>query len=153
MSDGAHLGVGAERALETVLGGKEQPRDDERMSDEEFAAWIRSADKTNEYGETARYAARLIVEFLEAHPEHLTTPGEAEGAFQVDGREATREEVMSGAAKFVRLRDGLYEVMETEGVYLGDLDLTGFMWGWAFNAARKVLGLGPVPNPAIVEIG
>lgn len=55
--------------------------------------------------------------------------------------------------KYVKVRDGLYDVMKAEGIDLAELELTGFMWGWAVNAARKVLGDGPVPNPAIVEIG
>ena len=33
------------------------------------------------------------------------------------------------------------------------MELTGFMWGWAYNAAARVLGLNAQPNPAIVEIG
>lgn len=32
-------------------------------------------------------------------------------------------------------------------------DLTGFMWGWAVNAARHILKLGAVPNPAIITVG
>ena len=32
----------------------------------------------------------------------------------------------------------------------GDYDLTGFMFGWAVNAVRYVLGEKPIRNPAIV---
>jgi hypothetical protein len=28
-------------------------------------------------------------------------------------------------------------------------DCTGFMWGWAVNAAKYVVGASPVANPAI----
>jgi hypothetical protein len=31
--------------------------------------------------------------------------------------------------------------------------MTGFMWGWAFNAARRICELPPAANPAIVTIG
>lgn len=34
----------------------------------------------------------------------------------------------------------------------GDYDLTGFMYGWAVNAIRYCLNVGPTRNPAIVEI-
>ena len=47
---------------------------------------------------------------------------------------------------------GLYDVMKDEGVDLATLGLTGFMWGWAVNAARYALNELPVPNPAILEI-
>ena len=32
-------------------------------------------------------------------------------------------------------------------------DLTGFMFGWAFNAVRYILGSPPDRNPAIMTIG
>jgi hypothetical protein len=35
---------------------------------------------------------------------------------------------------------------------LSDLGLTGFMWGWAVNAARYSLELPLEPNPAIVVL-
>ena len=34
-----------------------------------------------------------------------------------------------------------------------DYDLTGFMWGWAVNAVRYVLGEKPIRNPAIISLG
>lgn len=82
MGDGAHLGVNAKRALDSVLGGAPQPTDDERMSDEDFARWVRECPdsaKGASYESTARYAARLVLEFLEANAEHRATPTEAEG--------------------------------------------------------------------------
>lgn len=33
-----------------------------------------------------------------------------------------------------------------------DYDLTGFMFGWAVNAVRYVLGAPPIRNPAIVDL-
>jgi hypothetical protein len=132
--DGADLNMPAEGAMRAALGGP-QP---ERLSDEEFEQHIRAAEPTDDYGGIATYAARLVLEFLEAHPEHSDTPIEAEGEFR--GRE------------YVKVRDGLYDVMKEAGVPLAELDLTGFQWGWAANAARNVLGLEHQPNPAIVEI-
>lgn len=46
-----------------------------------------------------------------------------------------------------------YEAMKWDGYDLDPLGMTGFMWGWAVNAARAILELPPVPNPAILETG
>jgi hypothetical protein len=40
-----------------------------------------------------------------------------------------------------------------KGVDLKGLDLTGFMFGWAMNAVRQMLGMKAGPNPAIVTLG
>jgi hypothetical protein len=134
--DGADLNMPAEQAMHAALGGP-QP---ERLSDEEFERRIRTAPAiTKDYDAAANYAARLVLEFLEEHPEHHDTPIEAEG------------EIHNG--EYVRVRDGLYDVMKAAGVPLAELELTGFQWGWAANAARHILGLEHQPNPAIIEIG
>lgn len=39
-----------------------------------------------------------------------------------------------------------------EVLHKGDYDLSGFMFGWAANAVRYVLGEHPINNPAIIEI-
>lgn len=49
------------------------------------------------------------------------------------------------------LKIGPYD--DIPGVALSDLDLTGFMFGWALNAARQLCALPPGPNGAIVNIG
>lgn len=38
------------------------------------------------------------------------------------------------------------------GVVLEPLQLTGFQYGWAANAAKFVLGLPPVPNPSLTRL-
>lgn len=151
MSDGADLNIPAEAALRAVLGGGEP----ERLSDDEFEQRIRTAVGTDGYDAASNYAARLVLEFLLAHPEHRDTPIEAEGEWQVNGRPLTRDELRSRlpeGAEYVCVRPGLYDVMKAAGVPIADCDLTGFQWGWAANAARHVLGLEPQPNPAIVEM-
>jgi hypothetical protein len=133
--DGADLNIPAEAALRAVLGG-EQP---ESLSDEAFEQQIRTAPlDPADYGAAATYAARLCLEFLEAHPEHHATPIEAVGEWR-DG-------------EYVMVRPGLYDVMKAAGVPLSDLQLSGFQWGWASNAARHLLGLDHQPNPAIVTL-
>jgi hypothetical protein len=149
--DGADLNMPAEQAMRAVLGG-DQP---ERLTDEDFERMIRTAAPGGGYDGTANYAARLVLEFLETHPEHRGTPIEAEGEFQINGRKAEPWELRDADGprpEYVKIRDGLYDVMKEAGVPLADLDLTGFMWGWAANAARHVLGLRAQPNPAIVEV-
>ena len=144
MSDGAHLGVGAARALGTILGGEPQPTEEEKLTREQFAAKIRSAPKWEGagggegYDATANYAARLTLEFLEAHPEWQDKPGDSNYSWQ-EGTPTLKVK-------------GVYDAMKDAGIPMSELDLTGFMWGWAFNAARHCLGLGPVANPAILTI-
>jgi hypothetical protein len=152
--DGADLNMPAEGAMRAALGGP-QP---ERLSDDEFARRIRTAVRpepadSDSYDAAATYAARLVLEFLEQHPEHRDTPIEAEGEFQVDGRRVEATDLSPDQKwEYVKVRDGLYDVMKAAAVPLDELDLTGFMWGWAANAARNILGLEHQPNPAIVEM-
>lgn len=73
--DGAHLGVSASRALDTILGDKPSPNKEEGMNQEEFALWVRSAPFSlkdisgdDAYGEAARWLAKrydwLKIEFV-----------------------------------------------------------------------------------------
>lgn len=141
--DGAHLGLSAESSMKAAMGSDEpiQP-----MTMEEFVASVRSATKADArtYDGTARYAARLIVDWLLTDPRRASGPTENVYANGDDGR-------MVWPA--VVLEHGWYDRMKADGIPLDDLDLTGFMWGWAVNAARRCVELPAVPNPAIVTIG
>ena len=147
--DGADLGVGAERALKTVLGGEEQPTEEEKQTPEQMLASIRGAALIDlDYGTTALACARLILEAYERYPVLREEPTEA-----VYLQDAAGKMVWPA----VHLRPGLHsilkELFEDEQQRLDVLsDLTGFMWGWAVNAVRYAMGEPPVPNPAIVEI-
>lgn len=59
----------------------------------------------------------------------------------------TRDRQMVWPAEVVTA--GWYEQMKDQGV-MPALDLTGFMWGWAVNAALRCMELPPRPNPAII---
>ena len=65
--DGASLGIPADQALETVLGGKPQPKG---KTDEEFAAYIRSAPEEPssefDYGEASRWLAGRYLTLLKS---------------------------------------------------------------------------------------
>lgn len=127
LADGAHLNVSAERAIDTILGGKESPGEDEQMSKEEFAEWIRAApmnfDDEFEYGEASRRLAKLYLTVLE------------------DGCDAEE-----GHDVWFIIKERWPERAEATG------DMSGFMHGWAFNAARNILALPPRQNPALLEL-
>lgn len=132
-TDGAHLGVNAERALDTILGGKPSPAEDEQMDAETFRTWIKTADREDSYGETARLCARYLLEYLTAHPEDVTLPLDQWLPY--------------------RTSEGVWDKAMAENPRLKEMDLTGFMVGWAFNAARRCIELPPAPNPALMTIG
>jgi len=127
MADGAHLGVSAERALATILGGEPSPTKDECMSDEEFAEWIRSAPEKLgdfDYSEASRWLARYYLLALE-------DGCKAKDAWDV----------------WDVIKAKLPKVAKEEAG-----EMTGFMHGWAHNAARKILAMPPASNPAILTI-
>lgn len=131
MSDGAHLGVKADRALETILGGKEEPPSDERMSREQMRASImKEADPMSDtppsdYGSAAACIAKAMVLCIEEDSGLL-----AKGAdlYEAVGKRWPGFDNWLGGA-------------------------TGFMVGWATNCARWLYEQPPVPNPAIVTVG
>jgi hypothetical protein len=147
MSDGAHFGVSAERAIETILGGKETPSPDEQMTVSEFREWIMQPDQEPlDYSETARRQARIILTYFLADPTRASLPGETVYDWEGDpdhGSKGMKPEYLKAL--------GLYEVMKEDGV-VQEEGLTGFQWGWALNAARRCVELGPVANPAIIDI-
>ena len=155
MSDGAHLGVKADRALGTILGGEDQPTEDEKQTPEQMLDEIRSASKApNDYGECALAYARVLLEAYETHPALRDHPTESVYLNGQDGKA-----VFSPDGGLVRLVPDIYEVLKRlhpdEECWQQKVmnELTGFMVGWAVNAVRYALGDPPRPNPAMVEIG
>jgi len=124
LPDGAFLGIKARRALETIFGGKEPPSEDERMGDEEFEDWIRSAPldfKDVDYDEACRRLAKMYLILLEEGEE----VSESQQLWEAFKRKFPKQAKVAGG-------------------------MTGFMHGWAINAARKIVGLAPAPNPALL---
>jgi len=155
MSDGASQGVMPERALGTILGDEEQPTEEEQLSSKEFEAKVRSAslDVTDSYDGAALGIARVIVEAIEKYPSLRSVPMEADFL-----RDATGEVVWDGD-NLICYCMGLYDILkkihpDKSSPERQVMDgMTGFMWGWAYNAAARILGLASQPNPAIMEIG
>jgi len=133
LPDGAHLNMDAKQSLGVILGGEEHPSKDELGSDESFAEWIRSAPMDFggdlSYSEASRRIANLYLQVLE------------------DGRSSKQ---VSGCAR----EWDIWRVAKKRWPELtsGASGASGFMHGWAFNAARHVLSMPPVQNPALFEL-
>lgn len=175
-NDGTSMGINAERALETILGGKESPDEDEQQSRDQVRQRIGQAPRLAEihrqvenrfdggeqvdvevlyyqgkelnlgYGECADVAARAVLDFIETHPEHESAPMDNE--YDRDAlRKVERVEDMPPPTRI-----GMYDVMKQNGYDLGLLGLTGFMWGFAYNTARWLRFEEGEGNPAILEV-
>lgn len=176
--DGADFGVTADRALETVLGGADQPTEEEMRTPTQMREMLMSAFPLTDiemrieesdqkdwpgpvevlyskslgtrinlgYGEAASAAGRAVLEFFDTHPELADTPIENVYPEDWDWADADNEEKRS------RIVWGLYEVMKRNGVDLSPLGMSGFMWGWSYNAARYARSEPTAPNPAILEL-
>jgi hypothetical protein len=138
MGDGAHQGVSADRALKTILGGEDQPTEEEMESVEDMRNRLlgMTSEDATDYGSTADYAASLVLHFIMADPARriaIPTEGTYEWPLKPDGT----KDYSQPSTQTVK---GLYDVMKEAGPpydEIGDLGLTGFMWGWAVNAARR----------------
>ena len=155
--DGSNIGIGAERALASILGGEPEPEAEERLTREELSRQLADVPTLNDirvgkakglgYGETATVATRAILEFWSAHPEFKDCPVESE--YEPDAW----KDFDGDSQNFPKpVRAGLYDVMKQHDYDLGVLDLTGFMWGFAYNQARWLRYEEPESNPAIIEI-
>ena len=153
--DGADLGISAESALKVVLGGESQKEQLTRTPAELRTVIEAASDRPNGYGDGANSAAKIILGFLERHTECQRMPADSkhewpkkpDGSIDFDATPMIVEEGIYEAIK--RLEPETYS-QHYEYIFG---ELTGFMWGWAVNAAKYCLNLPPVPNPAIVGIG
>ncbi len=135
MADGAHLGFGAEDSMKAAIGGAEPA---ESMTAQEMKDQILASEMSEgfDYNGAAMYTAKLVLLWLEEDPTRAQTP--SENTYDEDYQVVT---------------SGWYEQIKEANDDLAEMGLTGFMWGWAVNAARRCLELPPVPNPAIMTIG
>jgi hypothetical protein len=152
--DGADMGITAERALKTVLGGEESPTKEEGMTPAEMRDNLLSVGENPEsYDDGARKAGKIILQYLILHPEDCELTAESEYIYP----EGSFESMESMLRDRVLVRLGIDDAMKEKEPALREqmsgMGLTGFMYGWAVNAAKYSLGLPPVPNPAIVTVG
>jgi len=148
--DGADLGVDAKRALGVVLGGDEQPTEEERKSVAEMRETLLAAPiESTSYEGTANACARLILEAWEKYPNVRDVPSENEYLRGPDGKTVLEPWVSITKDLHPVLKE-IYKDNKAATAVLSDL--TGFMWGWAVNAARRCSDMPQVPNPAIVTI-
>lgn len=164
MSDGAHLGVSANRALKTVLGGEPSPDESEQQAPDEMREWLLAAPPVEDfqaeldsrppdekytdedYGECARVAAKVILEAFLADPRLAAAPPEMEYDWDADPDRGSQ----GMKAEFI-IHPGLSRLLSERDVTL-PVGMSGFQWGWAVNAARFCVELPAAPNPAIIEI-
>jgi len=129
MSDGAHRGIGAERALETILGGKRPPSKKEEETREQVRARLAKAASPDgapptSYGAAADAIAKAFLAVIAEEPET-----------ELDGRS---------------LWDGVKRRWPAFDDWVGGA--TGFQVGWAVNCVRWLAAEPPVPNPAILTV-
>ena len=126
--DGADMGVLPNRALETIIGGKEQPTKKERLSPEQIREKL------------------------------MSQPDKYEDIVGIEGEGYENSTLWLAKQYLLLLLSGLegdesflYDEMKKKNGPK-DYDFTGFMVGYANNAARYCLGKPSQPNPAIVTI-
>ncbi len=145
MSDGAQQGITPERALGTILGGEPAPSEDEGMSREAMETRIMAAPYPPEtYDDAALGMARFILTTLRAHPDIATHPVEME----LDMKNSTPDNIIVTCKGW----SGLLKEVDPEGYARACSGISGFQWGYAVNAARYVLDLHEVANPALVTV-
>lgn len=158
MSDGAHQGVGAKRALETILGDAPSPSEDEGRTPHEMRLWLLAAPdppwdyNANGYEDCARYIGKQVLEAYLADVALVALPMDNEYEWETDdaGRLVGYKRDADGKA-IVKVR-GLHDVLVERGADITGHGITGFQWGWAVNAARYAVDADQQPNPAIIEL-
>jgi len=124
--DGANLGIKPHRVLETMLGGKPSPKEDEMMSREDMLKQILAMPddyKTaaTSYDNSSMWLAKQFY------------------LLRKEGKEGDQSEMYD----FMKDKNGDKEK---------DYDFTGFMVGWANNVSRWLLDRPEVGNDAILEL-
>ena len=158
MSDGAHLGIDARRALDTILGGADQPTSEERSTLEETRARIMAAPlfSGEKPWETDREAYALVADSI-AHAFLVLIE---EDATLLDPR-LYPETYLNGEpmdewlkGKTMDPSSVLWEAMKERWPEANEWcgGASGFQVGFALNAALYAAGKDLTPNPAIIEV-
>lgn len=159
MSDGAHMGIKASRALNTILGGEDQPTDEEKTTPEEVRARIEAVPlfegippwddigPDDAYSMATDAIAHAFLILLEEDPT-LLEPQFYPDTYP-DGEPTNLAGVKRDQASV--LWDAMKERWPHADDWIGGA--SGFMVGFALNTALYA-GKIPAyaPNPAIMEI-
>lgn len=178
-NDGAGMGITSERALETILGGRDSPAESEEQTPEQVRARVMAA-KPDSYGSATDCITRAMLRLLEADESSRSLPLEHDVMFVVRGTGDTigwsgepgkgTRCIEPGTGQQAPRGANPYE--DAEMVIQGDPETlwdrakaqasadeaqafegaTGFMAGFAANQARWLLGMPVGGNPAIVEV-
>ncbi len=120
----ASWGYTAEQGLEAVLGG-------------------RDIDKIN------RHEGAMTPEEMRTYI--LSAPEEKNVSYSDEARRFAKAVLIEADKEpqlFLKNSSLFADKISTQGSY----DLTGFMFGWAYNAVRYILGNKPTSSPAIISI-
>ena len=146
MSDGTQQGISAGRAIETILGGKPAPVNDDQNSPSYWLTRLREKDDNIDgYDAHAEVMAKYILLAYVQHPHLKDAPNTTIYMEPIDWQNP----VILVHALSHRLKDEVY-TDKGHPFRRALSEATGFTWGWAFNIARYALGLPPQPNPALL---
>lgn len=157
MSDGSNMGITAGRALGTILGGDEQPTEDEKATKEETRARIMSrpdpsvderawdmAEGEDGYSFATDCIAKAFILIEEKYPGTLETKLYYPDDFEYEplrGMERSPEMAVWEKAA---------EEWPSFKKWAGGA--SGFMVGFAYNVARWLTEKPIVQNPAIITV-
>ena len=156
MSDGSNMGITAGRALGTILGGDDQPKDDEKATPEQVRDRVMAApdpcdglpiwerDGVDGYSISTDAVAKAFLLTEEADPGIL----ERRECYPDD----CEHEILRGVEK-----DGASVVWEAVTARWPEFDqwiggASGFQVGFAYNTARYIAGQPIKSNPAILTV-
>lgn len=170
MGDGSNLGISADRALKTILGGEPEPTGAEEQTAEQVRERIATATPDS-YGGATDCLTRAVLRLFDQREECQVWPSSPEYAWTLpDGTRLTNDEARArglwershgdmvdaetgarwgahGPDLFATAKEVATE--EERKAFEGS---TGFMWGFAVNQARWLLGQHIGSNPAIVTM-
>jgi hypothetical protein len=169
MSDGSSLGIGPDRALRTILGGEQSPTEAERFTPEQVRAMVAAATPETYDGATM-CMTRAVLRLFAEREETQVWPTAPDYAWTLpDGTTVSNEDAhargyfyegpattAADGAEWKAHGPDLYAAAKAVAVGLERAAFegaTGFMWGFAVNQARWLMGQHPGANPAIVTAG
>lgn len=163
-SDGADQGITAGRALGTILGGKPQPGDDEKQTTEQMEARIRAAplpldgepifqrEDDDSYSLATDSLSHAFLILADEDPSILSQERVYTEDDLKNADEHTRETLLG---KPRDPSEAVWSAMQERWPGADDWigGASGFMVGFAFNAARTIKGIQSAANPAIMTVG